>query len=101
MGDCRARLGRNGLQVVRCFGAYDGLAHPQILVPLEAPPPARFFFSNILLPVTRFAVWMRPLAALLACLGLQRLLFRDLVIVARRLSPASPLLAPRSSEKNA
>jgi|GEM_PF-3279355 len=79
-----ALLYRNGLGVVRCFGAYDELEHPEILVPLDTGEAAYFFFRNIFVPPTRFAAWTRPAAALLASIGLQRLLFRGLVIIAQR-----------------
>jgi hypothetical protein len=77
-------LGKNDIQTVHCYGVYDELEHPEILVPLDTREAACFFFRNIFMPATRFAAWTRPIAVLLASIGLQRMLFRALVIVARR-----------------
>ena len=71
---------------MRCYGAYDELEHPEILVPLDTGEAAYFFFRNIFVPAIRFAAWTRPVATLLASIGLQRMLFRGLVIIARRAS---------------
>jgi hypothetical protein len=82
--DSSVLLGKNDIQAVHCYGVYDELKHPEILVPLEPHEAACFFFRNILTPATRLAAWTRPIAVLLASIGLQRMLFRDLVIIARR-----------------
>ena len=84
--ECCDLLCRNGIQIVRCYGAYDELEHPEILVPFDTGEAAYFFFRNIFVPATRFAAWTRPVAILLASIGLQRMLFRGLVIIAQRAS---------------
>jgi len=86
LGKSSDLLYRNGLRIVRCYGAYDELEHPEILVPVDTGEAAYFFFRNIFVPATRFVAWRRPVAALLASIGLQRILFRSLVIIARRAS---------------
>jgi len=86
LGKSSDLLCRNGLRIVRCYGAYDELEHPEILVPLDTGEAAYFFFRNIFVPATRFAAWTRPVAILLASIGLQRMLFRGLVIIAQRAS---------------
>jgi hypothetical protein len=86
LGKSSDLLSRNGLRIMRCFGAYDELEHPEILVPLDTGEAAYFFFRNIFVPAIRFAAWTRPVATLLASIGLQWMLFRGLVIIARRAS---------------
>jgi len=86
LGKSSDLLSRNGLRILRCYGAYDELEHPEILVPLDTGEAAYFFFRNIFVPAIRFAAWTRPVAILLASIGLQRMLFRGLVIIARRAS---------------
>jgi len=86
LGKSSDLLSRNGLRIMRCYGAYDELEHPEILVPLDTGEAAYFFFRNIFVPAIRFAAWTRPVATLLASIGLQRMLFRGLVIIARRAS---------------
>ena len=86
LGKSSDLLYRNGFHIVRCYGAYDELEHPEIMVPVDTGEAAYFFFKNIFVPATRFAAWTRPVATLLASIGLQRLLFRGLVIIARRAS---------------
>jgi hypothetical protein len=86
LGKSSDLLSRNGLRIMRCYGAYDELEHPEILVPLDTGEAAYFFFRNIFVPAIRFAAWTRPVATLLASIGLQWMLFRGLVIIARRAS---------------
>jgi hypothetical protein len=86
LGKCKHLLYQNGLRIVRFYGAYDMLEHPEVLVPLDTGEATHFFYRNIFVPATRFAAWTLPVAALLATIRLQRMLFRDLVIIARRTS---------------
>ncbi len=86
LGKSSDLLYRNGLRIVRCYGAYEELERPEILVPVDTGEAANYFFRNVIVSTTRFAAWTRPAAILLASIGLQRILFRDLVIVARRAS---------------
>jgi hypothetical protein len=81
---CVRALKENGFQVAGCYGAYDKLEHPQDLIRLDNRFISGFFFRNIYIPNSGFMAWMLPVLILLSSVGLQRMLFRGIVIVARR-----------------
>ncbi len=81
---CVRALEENGIQAAGCYGAYDKLEHPQDLIRLDHRFISEFFFRNIYIPNSRFMAWMLPVLILLSSVGLQRMLFRGIVIVARR-----------------
>jgi len=76
-------LRRSGLSVMHCYGAYHDLERPEIMVPLEKGRATRYFFGELALSSSRRAAWTRPLAIAFTALGLQRMLFRNLVVIAR------------------
>ncbi len=81
---CRSLLKQNNLVFVETYGIHADLDEPRYLVPLESAAVARHFFAQMFAPVTPSASLIWRFAPLLATIGLQRILFRDLGIIARR-----------------
>jgi hypothetical protein len=79
----RRLLERSGLMLVTCYGVCDSLEQPDYLVPLEPAGVARHFFDRMYVPHSRPAALSQRLSAGLTALGLQRLLFKDLGLVAQ------------------
>ena len=81
---CIRALEENGIHAVDCYGAYDKLEDPRDLIRLDNRFMSEFFFRNIYIPNSGFMAWMLPVLILLSYVGLQRTLFRGIVIVAQR-----------------
>jgi len=81
---CIRALEENGIQAVGCYGAHEKLEHPQDLIRLDHRVISEYYFRNIYIPNSRLTAWMLPVLILLSSVGLQRMLFRGIVIVARQ-----------------
>jgi len=81
---CIRALEKNGIQIVCCYGAYDQLQNPRVLIPLDNKHASGFFFRNLYLPLSLSRAWMLSATILLSSIGLQRVLFHGFVILAQR-----------------
>jgi hypothetical protein len=69
------------------YGVREGMHTPTLLVPLEVSAPTRFFFRQRFVPYSAAGRLLAPLASWLATLQQHATLFRDLLLLCRRLPP--------------
>lgn len=72
-----------GLKVEATYGIHDNFNEPRFFVPLENQQIPVHFFENVLTPYTQSTRLLQHLAPLLIRMGLKRILFADLCLIAR------------------
>jgi len=78
-------LTSSGFEMENYYGLRSNLRQPAYIVPLMDVGPSKYFFENIFAPYSLSAIWMRRVALVMITMGLQRMFFNDLGLIARRL----------------
>ncbi|SRR6266508_2727093 len=73
-----------GFKVENCYGIQSDLHNPSFIVSLEKAHPSEYYFTHIFEPYSLLSILGLQAAFLLIKLGLYRMLFADLGMVARR-----------------
>jgi len=79
-------LRSSGFELENFYGLRSDIREPAYIVPLQDVGPSRYFFENIFAPYSLSAVWMRRVALGAVAMGLQKMFFNDLGLIARRLA---------------
>lgn len=80
---------RAGFSELTSFGVSRDLSRPQFLIPLERSVASHFFFDRIYSPSSLSAAIAQKLAALITSAGMQRILFKDLLVLGQKRATAS------------
>jgi hypothetical protein len=91
---CKRLFEQTGVEVIDFYGVSKNLNHPQFLISLIHKQQAAFFFDHMYYPYSRIAAAMQVIARWMVALGLQRFLFNDIVVVARRANSLNHDLQP-------